>query len=151
MGRYKIIIQYDGSIFNGWQFQKESKTVQGEIENALKKISGYDNRIPVHGSGRTDTGVHAQGQVAHFDMNTKLDTDKLRNAINANISNFCSVMEVCSLLTEDTLVFRCLRLFFHDRENATMASIPTRSKPETKSNPYRLKKLIVIVNLLRVG
>lgn len=112
MGRYKIIIQYDGSIFNGWQFQKESKTVQGEIENALKKISGYDSRIPVHGSGRTDTGVHAKGQVAHFDMNTKLGTDKLRNAINANISNFCRVMKVLKVNNDFHSRFDAKRRFY---------------------------------------
>ena len=72
MRRYKIIIQYDGSFFNGWQLQNEKKTVQGEIENALKIITKSKNRIPIQGSGRTDSGVHAQGQVAHFDIDNRL-------------------------------------------------------------------------------
>ena len=112
MGRYKIIIQYDGSFFNGWQVQKEQKTVQGEIENALKKISGYDIRIPVHGSGRTDAGVHAKGQVAHFDMKTKLGIDKLHNAINANISNYCKVMKVKKVNNDFHSRFDAKRRFY---------------------------------------
>ncbi len=72
MPRFKITIQYDGSSFSGWQLQKNRKTVQGEIENAIKVISRSKLRIPVHGSGRTDSGVHAYGQVAHFDLDTKI-------------------------------------------------------------------------------
>ena len=68
MHRYKIVIQYDGSFFKGWQLQKNQKTVQGDIENALMTIARSQSRIIVKGSGRTDAGVHAIGQVAHFDL-----------------------------------------------------------------------------------
>ena len=94
MRRYKITIQYDGSSFNGWQIQKNRKTVQGELENALKVISGSKLRIPVNGAGRTDSGVHAYGQVAHFDLNTRLDPNKLSDAINANTTKDCKIMSV---------------------------------------------------------
>ena len=94
MRRYKITIQYDGSSFNGWQIQKNSKTVQGELENALKVISGSKLRIPVNGAGRTDSGVHAYGQVAHFDLNTRLEPNKLSDAINANTTKDCKIMSV---------------------------------------------------------
>ena len=94
MPRFKIIIQYDGSSFSGWQIQKNRKTVQSEIENALKVISESKFRIPVHGSGRTDSGVHAYGQVAHFDLDTKLGPIELCNAINSNTAKECKIMSV---------------------------------------------------------
>ena len=83
MPRFKIIIQYDGTDFRGWQLQKNERTIQGELESSLKKING-NNAIRVHGAGRTDTGVHATGQVAHFDLDTALDTNILKNALNGN-------------------------------------------------------------------
>tara|TARA_B100000700_G_C14902468_1_gene788050 strand:+ start:408 stop:1151 length:744 start_codon:yes stop_codon:yes gene_type:complete len=92
--RYKIIIQYDGSSFSGWQLQKNRNTVQGEIENALRIISGSKDRIAVNGSGRTDSGVHAYGQVAHFDLDTNLTSVDLSNAINSNTSEDCRIMSI---------------------------------------------------------
>ena len=94
MQRYKIIIQYDGSSFSGWQLQKNRNTVQGEIENALRIISGSKDRIAVNGSGRTDSGVHAYGQVAHFDLDTNLTSVDLSNAINSNTSEDCRIMSI---------------------------------------------------------
>ncbi len=92
--RYKTIIQYDGSSFSGWQLQKNKKTVQGDIENALRIISGSKDRIVVHGAGRTDAGVHAYGQVAHFDLDTNLTSIDLTNAINSNTSEDCRIMSI---------------------------------------------------------
>ena len=66
MNKLKIVIAYDGSHFRGWQIQPGEKTVQDSLELAIKKITHV--KIKVHGSGRTDTGVHALGQVAHFEI-----------------------------------------------------------------------------------
>ncbi|MBE9069676.1 tRNA pseudouridine(38-40) synthase TruA [Leptolyngbya cf. ectocarpi LEGE 11479] len=63
--RVAIVIQYQGTHFHGWQRQPEKRTVQAEIETAIASLLGA--RIPIHGAGRTDTGVHAAAQVAHFD------------------------------------------------------------------------------------
>jgi len=64
--RVKFKIEYDGTGFSGWQIQPETRTVQGDIETVLEKLCG--RHIPVTGSGRTDAGVHAEGQVAHADI-----------------------------------------------------------------------------------
>ena len=66
MSRFRLIIQYDGTGFRGWQLQTNERTIQGELEESLKKINN-NNIVRIHGAGRTDTGVHALGQVAHFE------------------------------------------------------------------------------------
>ena len=86
MTRYKFHVSYDGSCFFGFQIQPNVRTVQGEIEKALKKISkGYFVRI--HGAGRTDTGVHAKGQVIHFDFPNYLKPDAMQRALNTLVPN----------------------------------------------------------------
>ena len=74
MPRYKIFIEYDGSDFHGWQKQNDAATIQGEIEKAIYKFCR--KKITIFGSGRTDTGVHALGQVAHLDLNKNSLEDK---------------------------------------------------------------------------
>ena len=97
--RYKLIIQYDGSSFFGWQLQPNRKTIQGEIEKAIINITSSINRIPIYGSGRTDTGVHAKGQVAHMDIDTNLTPEQLLQALNANLSKNIKIMSIqeCNL------------------------------------------------------
>jgi tRNA pseudouridine38-40 synthase len=80
MQNYKIIISYDGTEYQGWQRQPGKRTIQGLLESALEKISA--KKIPVIGSGRTDAGVHAEGQVAHFKVNSRLENEKFRQAFN---------------------------------------------------------------------
>ena len=67
--RVKIIIEYDGSGYVGWQNQKNGKSVQGEIEKALLEL--FNVKVKLFGAGRTDSGVHAIGQVAHFDIDDR--------------------------------------------------------------------------------
>ena len=81
MFRIKLIIEYDGSNYVGWQRQENGKSVQGEIESSLKKI--FNENIELTVAGRTDAGVHAFGQVAHFDLKKKkIDDNKIHKAIN---------------------------------------------------------------------
>jgi len=84
---FKFIIQFLGSCYNGWQFQPERSTIQGEIESAIEKIL-YKNsqKINLIGSGRTDSGVHALGQVANIRLDTNMSAIDLKNAINSNTS-----------------------------------------------------------------
>ena len=92
--RYKITIEYDGSYFSGWQLQKNQITVQGLLEKVFQRISKSSKRIIVYGSSRTDTGVHAFGQVANVDLSLKLNNQKIKDALNGNLPWYCCVSEV---------------------------------------------------------
>ena len=94
MNRYKITVQYDGTHFFGWQLQKDKRTIQGLIEQVLRLIFDHNKRIPIHGSGRTDTGVHSSGQVAHFDFQTNLSSEIIRKSFNSKLPQDCQIMEV---------------------------------------------------------
>jgi tRNA pseudouridine38-40 synthase len=83
MPRYRIIIEYDGTPFVGWQRQAEGVSIQGALENAIKKFSG--ETVSVRGAGRTDAGVHALGQVAHFDLAKTWDAPRVRDAMNFHL------------------------------------------------------------------
>jgi len=87
---YKLLIQYDGTDFHGWQIQGELRTVQGELTCALSLIEGRE--VTVHGSGRTDAGVHAEGQVASVRIERKITPEKLRAAINGNVGKDVRVL-----------------------------------------------------------
>ena len=89
---YKLVLQYDGTDFHGWQIQGDLRTVQGELTQALSLIDGRS--VNVHGSGRTDAGVHAEGQVASVEIQREITAEKLRNAINANIGRDVRVLSV---------------------------------------------------------
>jgi tRNA pseudouridine38-40 synthase len=88
---FKLTIQYDGTDFHGWQMQGELRTVQGELTKALCQIEGRD--VVVHGSGRTDAGVHAEGQVASVDLQKQISPEKLRAAINGNVGKDVRIMQ----------------------------------------------------------
>ena len=87
---FKLIVQYDGTDFHGWQLQSDLRTVQGELTRALSLIEGRD--VVVHGSGRTDAGVHAEGQVANVNLLREISPEKLRAAINGNVSKDVRIM-----------------------------------------------------------
>ena len=90
--RYLITFSYDGSKFKGYQKQPRLKTVQGEIEKALKELSNKD--ISISGSGRTDAGVHALNQRAHFDLDMNITCDKLQKALNSLLSDYIYIKKV---------------------------------------------------------
>jgi tRNA pseudouridine38-40 synthase len=81
MPRFKLTIEYAGTRYSGWQIQKNAKTVQGEIDRAVRTVTGRKD-FELYGSGRTDAGVHALGQVAHLDVSTNLAAEPLRRRLN---------------------------------------------------------------------
>ena len=83
MQRYKIKIEYDGTSFVGWQFQKNGLSVQEVLQKAIFKFS--KEKVVVTGAGRTDSGVHALTQVAHFDLKKKIKNKRLLSAFNQHI------------------------------------------------------------------
>lgn len=91
MSRFKITIEYDGTGYVGWQRQAEGRSIQSAIESALTGLSG--ETPTVGGAGRTDAGVHALGQVGHFDLDRDFDADTIRDGLNAH-------------LRDDTIVIR---------------------------------------------
>jgi tRNA pseudouridine38-40 synthase len=103
---FKIIIEYDGTAYHGWQRQKSCRSIQGEIEKALLRMTG--DRIAITGSGRTDAGVHAMGQVANFFCNKNIEPENFQKGLN-------------SILSKDIIIKDCLIIDskFHARYDAT--------------------------------
>jgi tRNA pseudouridine38-40 synthase len=90
---YRLTIQYDGTDFHGWQIQAgEQRTVQGELEKVLSLLEGTE--VHVAGSGRTDAGVHAEGQIASVKLAKNFAPEKLRAAINGNLWQDLRVLNV---------------------------------------------------------
>jgi len=105
MQRIKLVIEYDGTDFYGWQIQPQKRTVQGELEQALRIV--YREQIRIEGAGRTDRGVHAYGQVASLNVPEKFTPHELNNAMNGNVGS-------------DVLIKQCLEVSsdFHARFSA---------------------------------
>jgi tRNA pseudouridine38-40 synthase len=90
--RYRLTVEYDGAPFVGWQRQDNGPSVQGALEAAIRKFAQQD--VAVQGAGRTDSGVHALGQVAHFDLAREFPADTVRDALNFHLRpNPVSVIE----------------------------------------------------------
>jgi tRNA pseudouridine38-40 synthase len=82
--RFKLTIEYAGTRYSGWQIQKNAKTIQGEIDRAVRSVTGRRD-FELYGSGRTDAGVHALAQVAHLDVSTNLPPDTLVRRLNDDL------------------------------------------------------------------
>jgi len=109
MFNYKLTIQYDGTNYAGWQIQDNALSIQEVISNSVKQI--LQEEINLIGSGRTDTGVHALGQVANFIVSQKLDLSKFKYSLNAVLPKDISIINI------ETVVEN-----FHSRFNAKKRS-----------------------------
>ena len=128
---FKLHIAYDGTNYHGWQIQVNNKTVQGELEKILNKFF-TDQKISLIGSGRTDSGVHALGQVANIRVDTVWETETLKNALNANLEDDIWIQEVTEVDHE-----------FHSRFSAKHReyeySITTEYSPITRNSSWWIK------------
>lgn len=127
MHRYKITFAYDGTNFSGFQIQPHKRTVEQVLKNAVNKIAKHpDPAISVIGSGRTDAGVHALNQVAHFDIPYHLSNDSMRKALN-------------SILPLDILVKKAEEVIpdFHARYSAHRKTYRYRVDQGEFVNPFK--------------
>lgn len=98
MPRFRMAVEYDGTAYVGWQRQENGHSVQSAIEKAILKLTG--ETVSIRGAGRTDSGVHARGQVIHADLSREWLPHKLRNAINAHLmmaDEAVSIVEVIAV------------------------------------------------------
>jgi tRNA pseudouridine38-40 synthase len=123
---FKLTIQYDGTDFHGWQMQGELRTVQAELTRALSLIDG--RAVTVHGSGRTDAGVHAEAQVANVNLQREITPEKLRAAINGNVGKDLRVIET-EIVAED----------FHARYSALEKTYVYRVINDPVISPFWLR------------
>lgn len=98
MTNFRLLIEYDGTDLHGWQIQKEQRTVQGDIQNALEIMTG--RKLVVNGSGRTDAGVHALGQVANFHCETRLTPAAFQSGLNGLLKDDIVIRE-CAVADDD--------------------------------------------------
>jgi len=98
MNRYLIRISYDGNAFSGWQSQREDRTVQQEIEDALSEI--VKKSVKITCAGRTDAGVHALRQYAHFDFDQNMTTEQIKFALQAKLPADVSIQKVFTMIED---------------------------------------------------
>ena len=94
MPRFRLLIEYNGTRYSGWQVQRNARTVQGDLIEAAQKVTGRRDRLEVYGAGRTDAGVHAIGQVAHLDVATNLPPATLLTRLNEALPADINVLDV---------------------------------------------------------
>lgn len=124
MRRLRVTLEYEGTELAGWQLQPDARSVQGELEAAVQKVTGSPARVT--GAGRTDAGVHARGQVAHFDSSTRLRDGELQRALNAVLPDDVSVIGL-----------RTARPDFHARRDAVSKRYVYRLLLRGPSSPLR--------------
>ena len=95
MPTFKLVLEYDGTNYHGWQIQPNLATIQATIEAVICKVAQHD--VYVIGAGRTDAGVHALGQVAHFSTTARLTAEEWRRALNGLLPPDISVLAVESV------------------------------------------------------
>jgi tRNA pseudouridine38-40 synthase len=110
MARFRLDLEYVGTRYRGWQVQKNARTVQGELKEAVRRVSGRGD-FETCGSGRTDAGVHALHQVAHLDLETRMPPETLRRALNDELPADINVLAVAKTTRE-----------FHARHSAVARS-----------------------------
>jgi len=108
MSRFALLIEYDGANYAGWQLQNDQPTIQGEIEKALEQLT--QTQVRITGSGRTDAGVHARHQIAHFDSpKSTLSKDNYRRGLNSYLNDDIIVKDCQSVPDDFHARFQAIR------------------------------------------
>ena len=138
MINYKMILQYDGSRYSGWQVQGNTEqTIQGKLQSVLEKMTGEE--IEIHGSGRTDAGVHAMGQVANFKLQGAYEPEEIKRYCNQYLPEDIVVLEVSEV-----------PLRFHSRLNAVKKTYCYRIFLGEKPDVFRRKYVTPVVEDLNI-
>ncbi|MBC8213488.1 MAG: tRNA pseudouridine(38-40) synthase TruA [Candidatus Marinimicrobia bacterium] len=132
MKNYKLTIEYDGTNLHGWQVQPNGRTVQGDIESAFTEFSP-EQKIVLIGSGRTDSGVHARGQIANIKLATKMLPDEIRKALNSKLENDIWISD-CQIVDDD------FHARFSAKEREYSYHITTQFSPITQRYEWWVKK-----------
>ena len=130
MPRFKLLIEYAGTRYSGWQIQKNARTVQGEIDRAVREVSKR-REFELYGSGRTDAGVHALAQVAHLELYTDLPPESLRRKLNDELPADIHIRAI------EKAPHR-----FHARHDARRALLPLSDLPP----PHRVRQAVRLVD-----
>lgn len=138
MINYKMVIAYDGSRYNGWQKQGNTKdTIQGKLEKVLEKLEGRE--VEVIGAGRTDAGVHALGQVVNVKLESKINEEMLLQYLNQYLPEDIAVLSV-----------KEVPMRFHSRLNATEKTYLYRIYRSEIPNPFIRKYTVTITEELDI-
>ena len=139
MINYKMILQYDGSRYSGWQVQGNTEqTIQGKLQSVLEKMTGEE--IEIHGSGRTDAGVHAMGQVANFKLQSAYEPEEIKRYCNQYLPEDIVVLEVSEV-----------PLRFHSRLNAVKKTYCYRIFLGEKPDVFRRKYVTPVAENLDIN
>lgn len=132
MKNYKIILQYDGTRYKGWQIQKNTDmTIQGKVTSVLERMAGHP--VEVHGSGRTDAGVHALGQTANFQLEEHFSKEEIFSYLNEYLPEDIAVLSIEEV-----------PLRFHSRLNAVSKTYRYRIWNDKKADVFLRKQVEVI-------
>ena len=128
MRNIKLKIEYDGKDFNGWQKQPTKLNIQGEIERAIEEITG--EKVDLIGSGRTDAGVHALGQVANFKTDSNIPIEKFPIALNTKLKRSIRIIEAKEVdeRFHSRWCLRCFRHTFHTSPHRHRRTSPDRRR-----------------------
>ena len=130
--RYQLLIEYDGTRYHGWQIQPNCETIQEVIERAFETVLKYKTKVV--GSGRTDTGVHARGQVAHVDIPDSIEPSKLRRSLNGLLPGQVAILGLNKV--DETFHAR-----FDAKKRTYLYHVSLEKHPLTMHRSYKLGRV----------
>ena len=134
MERFKLVVQYDGTNFSGFQIQPEKRTIQGELEKVLEFLVG--EKVRIYASGRTDTGVSAFAQVCHFDTEKQVDAKKLEVSLNGLLPDDIAVLVVQKVSFDFDSRFTAKKKTYQFRFYVSRYELPLLEKQAVRINHY---------------